>query len=122
LDANQDQIILWGTGNATREFLYAEDCADAILSASEKYDQSDPINIGTGREITIHELIMLICELANFKGEILWDTTQPDGQPRRCLDVSKAEKKFGFRAKVGLKEGLQRTIDFYKDYRRARLG
>jgi GDP-L-fucose synthase len=114
LDANQDQIILWGTGNATREFVYAEDCAEAIVSASEKYDKSEPINIGTGQEISIRDLCSLICEIAGFKGKIAWDSTKPDGQPRRCLDTSKAEKEFGFRARIGLREGLRRTIEFYR--------
>jgi GDP-L-fucose synthase len=117
LDANQDQIILWGTGNATHEFLYAEDCAEAILSAPEKYDKSEPINIGTGQEISIRDLCSLICEIAGFNGKIVWDSTKPDGQPRRCLDTSRAEKEFGFRARIGLREGLRRTIESYKFFR-----
>jgi GDP-L-fucose synthase len=116
-EMGKDEIVVWGTGNATREFLYAEDCAEGILMASEKYDKSEPVNIGTGQEISIRELFSLICEIVNFKGTVIWDTTKPDGQPRRCLDVSKAEKEFGFRAKVGLKEGLRRTIEFYRRYK-----
>ncbi len=117
MEMGKNEIVVWGTGNATREFLYADDCAEGLLMASEKYDKSDPVNIGTGNEISIRELFSLICEIADFRGRVVWDTTKPDGQPRRCLDVSKAEKEFGFRAKVGLKEGLRRTIQFYRKHK-----
>ncbi len=111
--ANQNYIEIWGTGSASREFLYVEDAAEAIVLATEKYDGSEPVNIGAGREITIKNLVILICKLMDFKGEIKWDTSKPDGQPRRCLDVSRAEKEFGFRAKTNLEEGLRKTIDWY---------
>jgi len=107
-------IEVWGTGKATREFLYAEDAAEGIVLAAEKYDKPDPVNLGSGKEISIKEAIETICRLMNFHGEIRWDTTKPDGQPRRFLDVSRAEKEFGFRAKTGFEEGLQKTIDWYR--------
>jgi GDP-L-fucose synthase len=106
-------ITVWGTGKATREFLYVEDCADAIVLAAERYNKPDPINIGAGFEISIKELVELIAKLTNFKGEIIWDTSQPDGQPRRMLDTSRAEKEFGFKARIPLEEGLRKTIDWY---------
>jgi len=108
-----DHITVWGTGKASREFLYVEDAADAIILATEKYDRSEPINIGSGAEITIKELVEIITELTGFTGSILWDTTKPDGQPRRCLDVSNSEREFGFMAKMDFKEGLKRTIEWY---------
>lgn len=108
-----DKITIWGTGKATREFLYVEDCAEAIVVATEKYNKSDPINIGAGFEISIKELVELIAKLTGFKGKIIWDTSKPDGQPRRMLDTSKAEREFGFRAKTGLEEGLRKTIEWY---------
>jgi len=108
-----DQIIVWGTGKATREFLYVDDCAEAITIATEKYNKPDPINIGAGFEITIEDLVKLIAKLTNFKGKIIWDTTRPDGQPRRMLDCAKAEKEFGFKAKTNFENGLRKTIDWY---------
>jgi GDP-L-fucose synthase len=113
-EAGEKSITLWGTGKATREFLYVEDAAEGIILATEKYDKSDPVNLGSGSEISIKDLAELISELAGFDGEIRWDTSKPDGQPRRSLDVSKAEKEFGFKAKVNLREGLKRTIEWYK--------
>jgi GDP-L-fucose synthase len=112
-DAGDDHIVVWGTGTATREFLYVEDCARAILLAAEKYNRSDPINIGSGMEISIKDLTNLVCELAEFKGFLIWDDTKPDGQPRRCLDTSKAEKEFGFKAETDFAEGLKKTIRWY---------
>lgn len=106
-------VVVWGTGKASREFLYVEDAAEAIILATEKYDKSDPLNIGAGFEITIKELVELIAKIMGFKGKITWDTTKPDGQPRRMLDVSKAEKEFGFRAKTSFEEGLKKTIEWY---------
>jgi len=107
-------IDVWGTGKASREFLFVEDAAEGIILAAERYDKPEPVNIGSGMEITIKELITLICRLMNFKGEIRWDATKPDGQPRRTLDTSRAEKEFGFRAKTSFEEGLKKTIEWYR--------
>lgn len=112
----EKQITVWGTGKPTREFLYVEDCAEAILMASERYEKSEPVNIGAGFEITIKDLAEKIAELTGFQGEFIWDTSKPDGQPRRMLDTSKAEKEFGFKAKISLEEGLKRTIEWYKNF------
>jgi len=108
-------IVAWGTGQASREFLYVEDAAEGIVLATEKYDKPDPVNLGAGFEITIRELAELICELAGFDGRIEWDTSQPDGQPRRCLDTSRAKKEFGFVARTDLREGLKRTIEWHSN-------
>ncbi|MCK5357052.1 MAG: NAD-dependent epimerase/dehydratase family protein, partial [Elusimicrobiales bacterium] len=113
--AGEKQITVWGTGKATREFLYADDCAEAILLAAEKYNKSEPVNIGAGFEISIKDLTEMIVELTEFKGEIVWDKTKPDGQPRRCLDTTKAFKEFQFKAKTSFKEGLKETIKWYKN-------
>jgi GDP-L-fucose synthase len=109
-----DHIVVWGTGKASREFLYVEDAAEAIILATEKYNKLNPVNIGAGFEIKIKELVELIVKLTNFKGKIVWDTAKPDGQPRRCLDTSKAEKEFGFVAKTDFFEGLKKTIEWYR--------
>ncbi|MCX7704687.1 MAG: GDP-L-fucose synthase [bacterium] len=109
----KNSVMLWGTGKASREFLYVEDAAQAIVLAAEKYNSPEPVNIGSGKEITIENLAHMIAKLTDFRGEIIWDTSKPDGQPRRCLDVSRAEREFGFRAKTSLEEGLKRTIDWY---------
>lgn len=109
----KDRVVVWGTGNASREFLYVEDAAEAIILATEKYNEPDPVNIGSGQEIKIKDLVNLIATLTEFKGEIVWDNTRPDGQPRRCLDVTKAEQYFGFKAKTTLEEGLKKTIEWY---------
>ena len=114
LEDNKKEVVVWGTGKASREFLYVEDAARGIILATEKYDKSDPVNIGAGFEIKIKDLVELIAELTGFKGEIRWDTTKPDGQPRRCLDVSKAKKEFGFEVRVDFREGLEKTIEWYK--------
>ena len=108
------QVVVWGTGNASREFLYVEDAAEGILAATEGYDKPDPVNLGTGQEITIKQLVHLIAKLSEFKGEIVWDTSKPDGQPRRCLDTSRAKREFGFTAKTDLSTGIQKTINWYK--------
>jgi GDP-L-fucose synthase len=107
-------VEAWGTGNASREFLYVEDCAEGVLSAAARYNDSEPVNIGTGSEITISELLQIIARLTRFEGEIRWQHDKPDGQPRRRLDVSRAFEQFGFRAQVALEEGLRRTIDWYE--------
>jgi len=110
----KDYIEVWGTGKATREFLYVEDAAEAIILATEKYDKPDPVNIGSSTEISIKDLVETICRLMDFKGEIRWDISKPDGQPRRRLDVSRAEKEFGFRAQTNFEIGLQKTIEWYR--------
>jgi GDP-L-fucose synthase len=112
-ERGEREIVCWGDGTATREFLYVEDCAEAILLATEKYIQSNPVNIGTGQEISIANLVKLIAELTEYCGEIVWDITQPNGQPRRCLNISRASKLFGFSAKTDFREGLRRTIEWY---------
>jgi GDP-L-fucose synthase len=113
-------VVVWGTSKATREFLYVEDCAEAIVLATEKYNKPDPINIGAGFEISIKELVELIAKLTGFKGEIVWDTSKPDGQPRRMLDTSKAEKEFGFKARTSLEEGLKKAIEWYLSTRKTK--
>lgn len=110
----QDEIEVWGTGEPTREFLYVEDCARAIVMATERYDEPDPVNIGTGFEISIKELAKLIAQLTGFKGRLVWNTSKPDGQPRRKLDTSRAKEKFDFEATTDFHEGLKRTIDWYE--------
>jgi GDP-L-fucose synthase len=114
VDADAPRIEVWGTGRASREFLYVEDCARAIVLATERYDKAEPVNLGAGREITIRDLVEQIAELTGFRGEISWDTSKPDGQPRRCLDVSRAATEFGFRAATDFTEGLRRTIQWYR--------
>jgi GDP-L-fucose synthase len=112
-----EEIVLWGDGSPSREFLYVEDCAEALLLAAERYNSPDPVNLGAGFEITIRELAGLIQELTGYEGRIAWDTSRPNGQPRRSLDVSRAEREFGFRARTDFKEGLRRTIDFFRENR-----
>ena len=112
--AKANHITCWGTGTATREFLHAADCAEGLLLAAEHYEKSDPVNLGAGFEISIKDLTEKIVALTGFEGGIEWDATKPDGQPRRCLDVTRAEKEFGFRAKIGFDEGLRETIDWYR--------
>lgn len=107
-------ITVWGTGKATREFLYVEDAAKGIILATEKYNKPEPVNLGSGQEISIKELAELICKFCDYKGKIIFDTLKPDGQPRRLLDVSKAKKEFGFSAKTDLSQGLRKTIEWYK--------
>ena len=113
-DRGDKKIVAWGTGNVSREFLYVEDAAEAIVLAAENYNKPDPVNLGSGKEVTIRELTYLIRDLTGFKGEIEWDASMPDGQPRRCLSTSRAELEFGFKAKTTLREGLQRTINAYE--------
>jgi GDP-L-fucose synthase len=118
VDAGAGEVVCWGTGNATREFLYVEDCARAIVDATEQYDGPDPVNIGAGFEISIHDLAELVAELCGFGGALVFDRTQPDGQPRRSLDVSRARAAFGFSASTDFRAGLTRTIEWYKANRR----
>jgi GDP-L-fucose synthase len=118
LDAKREgkkEIVAWGTGKPTREFLYVQDCAEAIVLAAEKYNKPEPVNIGAGFEISINELAGLVKELTGFKGKITWDASFPDGQPRRRLDTSRAEKEFGFIARTSFREGLKKTIQWYAD-------
>jgi GDP-L-fucose synthase len=113
----EGEVVLWGDGSPTREFLYVDDCADALLRAADLYDGPDPVNLGTGVETSIRELAETIAELTGFTGGIRWDTSMPNGQPRRSLDPSKAEELFGFRAETPLREGLEHTIAWYRDSR-----
>ena len=113
-----DQIEIWGTGSASREFLYVDDAAEGIVLASERYDGADPVNLGVGREITIRDLVGLIAALTEFQGEIRWDATKPDGQPRRALDTSRARDRFGFMATTSFEDGLRRTVEWYETTRR----
>ncbi|MFC1917411.1 GDP-L-fucose synthase family protein [Chloroflexota bacterium] len=113
VETGTDEIICWGDGSPTREFLYVEDAAEGILQAAEEYNQSEPVNLGSGREISIKDLVKLIAEYTGFKGKISWDTSKPNGQPRRLLDVSRAEREFGFRARMDFEAGLQKMIRWY---------
>ncbi|HBA86047.1 MAG TPA: GDP-fucose synthetase [Verrucomicrobia bacterium] len=112
-DSGADHMVCWGTGAATREFLYVEDCARAVVLASEKYNGSEPVNIGSGMEISIHDLVHVVAKVVGFKGEIVWDKTKPDGQPRRCLDTGRAREYFGFTANTPFEEGLRKTYEWY---------
>jgi GDP-L-fucose synthase len=113
----QHEVVVWGTGQASREFLYVEDAAEAIVLAAEQYNNPEPVNLGSGREVSIKELVELIAELTGFQGHLVWDTTKPDGQPRRSLETTRAEQTFGFRARTTVREGLQRTIAWYWQHR-----
>lgn len=108
------ELVAWGSGRATRELLYVEDCAEAILAMAAGWDSPEPVNIGNGREVPVRELVETIAQVCGFKGTIRWDTTKPDGQPRKCLDTSRAAEGFGWRARVELEEGLARTVDWYR--------
>lgn len=116
-ERGDDHVVAWGTGSATREFLYVEDAAEGILQATEKYASDEPLNLGSGMEISIKDLTHLIAELVGFEGEVRWDTTKPDGQPRRALDVSRARESFGYQAGTDFRDGLQRTIDYFLKHR-----
>lgn len=111
---SEPELVVWGTGTPTREFLYVEDAAEGILLAAEKYNKPEPVNLGAGFEISIKELVDLIVRLTGFKGSVRWDSTKPDGQPRRCLDTSRAKEEFGFVAQTPLEEGLVKIISWYK--------
>jgi GDP-L-fucose synthase len=117
-ESGVDHVTVWGTGRATREFLYVEDAAEAILKATSLYNGEDPVNIGSGEEISIRELATLIADLTGFQGELRWDVSKPDGQPRRCLDVTKAESYFGFKATTDLTTGLKKTIQWFLENRK----
>ena len=111
--AKQNFLEVWGTGEATREFIFVKDAARGIVLAAEKYDKPEPVNLGSGKEISIKDLVTLIARLMDFRGEVRWDATKPNGQPRRQLDVSRAEKEFGFRAETDFEAGLKETIEWY---------
>jgi GDP-L-fucose synthase len=110
------EIPVWGDGSPSREFLYSTDAARGIVMATQRYNDADPVNLGTNNEIKIRDLIETICDLMEFKGEILWETDQPNGQPRRCLDTQRAKDRFGFTAQVGFREGMKQTIDWYRKH------
>jgi GDP-L-fucose synthase len=114
VEAKASEVVCWGTGNATREFLYVEDCAEAIVLAAEKYNQPEPVNLGAGFEISIRDLAELVAELSGFGGRLVFDRTKPDGQPRRSLDVTRARNSFGFSATTDFRTGLKRTVEWYK--------
>jgi GDP-L-fucose synthase len=116
-ESGVDQVTAWGDGSPTREFLYVDDAAEGILLAAERYDKSEPVNLGSGMEISIRDLTEAIARRVGFTGGIRWDATQPNGQPRRRLDVSRAEQEFGFRAKVGFEDGLRLAVDWYLENR-----
>ena len=118
-EAGDDRIVAWGDGSPTREFFYVEDAARGVVDAAERYDDPEPVNLGTGEEISIRELVETIAELTGFEGRIEWDTSKPNGQPRRCLDVSRARQRFGFEATTPFREGLERTIAWYREQRSA---
>jgi GDP-L-fucose synthase len=112
-------IEVWGTGSATREFLYVEDAARGILQAAQSYEGSEPVNLGSGSEITIRELVETIAQLTGFEGELVWDASKPDGQPRRCLNTDRARECCGFTASTSLREGLRKTIEWYRTSRKS---
>jgi GDP-L-fucose synthase len=117
-EQGEAEVVVWGDGTPTREFLYAEDAAEGIILAAERYNDSEPVNLGSGQEISIRDLAELIARLTDFDGCLVWDTTKPNGQPRRALDISRAEKLFGFRARMPFEEGLRLTIEWYREKRR----
>jgi GDP-L-fucose synthase len=120
IEQGRDAIEVWGSGSASREFLYMADAAEGIVSAAESYDGAEPVNIGAGQEVSIRDLVTTICRLMGFGGRVLWDASKPDGQPRRMLDTTRAAEAFGFRAAMPIEEGLRRTIDWYRGQAEAR--
>jgi GDP-L-fucose synthase len=112
-------VEVWGTGSASREFLFVRDAAEGVVAAAATYHDPDPVNLGTGQEITIRALVELICELCGYRGELRWDATKPDGQPRRCVDASRAKERLGWVARTQLRDGLRQTIDWYERTRRS---
>ncbi|MBU2496291.1 MAG: NAD-dependent epimerase/dehydratase family protein, partial [Candidatus Omnitrophica bacterium] len=115
INRGDDEVVVWGTGKPTRGFLYVEDAAEGISLAAERYNKSEPVNLGSDLEISIKDLAELIGRLTGFKGEIIWDKSKPDGQPRRKLDTTRADKEFGFKARMDFEEGLKRTIEWYRN-------
>jgi GDP-L-fucose synthase len=122
MSESSEQVVLWGDGSPTREFLYVDDCAEGLVLAADRYDGPDPVNVGTGVETSIRELAELVAELTGFEGEIVWDETMPNGQPRRSLDSSRARELFGFEARTSLRDGLERTIAWYRAHAGAGAG
>ena len=122
VERGDDEVMCWGTGAASREFLYVDDAAEGIVTATRLYDSPEPVNLGSAREITIRELAERIAELTGFTGQIVWDTDKPDGQPRRSLDTTRARESFGFVAKTSLEDGLQATVDWYRQLAPLRSG
>jgi GDP-L-fucose synthase len=120
-ERGESEVVLWGDGSPTREFLYVEDCAEALVLAAERYDGMEPVNVGTGQETAIRDLATLVAEVTGFQGQIVWDTSKPNGQPRRQLDVSRAEELFGFHARTPLREGLERTVAWYRSVATAQV-
>ncbi len=118
VDTGTDSVTVWGTGSVSREFLYVEDAARGIAMAAERYDSSEPVNLGAGFEITIKNLAEKIRQLTGFKGKLIWDTSKPDGQPRRCLDTTRAKQLFGFEAQMPFEEGLKKTIDWWRQHKK----
>ena len=114
MEESDGEVVLWGDGSPTREFLYVDDCAEGLALAAERYDGAEPVNLGTGVETSIREVAETVAELTGFRGEIVWDASMPNGQPRRSLDATKAEHLFGFKARTGLREGLERTVSWYR--------
>jgi GDP-L-fucose synthase len=122
MDAGEDEVVLWGDGSPTREFLYVEDCVEGFVLAAERYDGGEPVNLGAGREISIRELAELVQDVVGFDGRITWDTSMPNGQPRRSIDASRARELFGFEARTPLRHGLERTVAWYREHAAATAG
>ena len=122
LTSGDDEVVLWGDGSPTREFLYVEDCVDGLLLAADRYDGPEPVNLGAGKEISIRQLADLVAEVVGFRGRVVWDTAMPNGQPRRSVDASRARELFGFEAHTPLREGLQRTVAWYREHAGAVAG
>ena len=110
----ENEVVLWGDGSPTREFLYVDDCVDGLVLAAERYDGADPVNLGAAREISIRELAELIADVTGYEGGIIWDSSKPNGQPRRSVDATRARELFGFEAKTSLREGIERTVAWYR--------
>jgi GDP-L-fucose synthase len=122
MESGPDEVVLWGDGSPTREFLYVDDCVDGFVLAAERYDGADPVNLGAGKEISIRDLAELIADVVGFEGRITWDTTMPNGQPRRSIDATRARELFGFEARTPLREGLERTVAWYREHAAATAG
>jgi len=116
MSAGEEEVVLWGDGSPTREFLYVEDCVDGLVLAAERYDGPEPVNLGAGKEISIRELAELVADVVGFRGKITWDTSMPNGQPRRSIDATRARELFGFEARTSLREGLERTVAWYREH------